>query len=337
MSSILGLSKVSLSIVCIFLGTTGATAETSPLQDIRSLNMHAPSCTVEAAFEGEYWLQLRDSSRVSDGLLITLEKFETLIASRAWADDQPMGEQMTPEEANTFGNLQERMLIGNLSSLIESKRERDIQVISQMIQLAEDHSNNPSALPKSESEDEFLLGVVLALREINEVGDQDVEAARQNQGSCTLENALRAKAVRIADGINDIYGLSEAFADLEQLSAKYSAGFDEKTMSRDDFNLWKNRIQPVVSRAFSEAEFAKDLLRLAELESISKIMLETRRSDQYSAPGDLEYAGTTWNQWLEQGRISSTQQDMSGAINLINERIPAEVVNQWEQMVGFEN
>jgi len=332
MSSMSGLLAAPLSIALVISVATSAGADTLSQQDVRSLSMHSPLCTIEAGFDAEYLLQIRESARVSSGVLSTIDKFQDLFGSRTWEDGLPMGEQMTADEANTFGNLQERLAIGTLSSLIESKRKRDLDVIARMVRLAEDYSNDPNVLPESDSEDEFLMAIVLALRELTEINDADFEAAHQNQGSCTLENAIRAESTRVADGINDIYGLSEALADLSLLSKKYPSGFDAAAMSKDDSSRLRNRIMPVVERARSEAEYARDLMRLAELEAISKIMLEARRSDQYSAPGDLEYGGTTWNEWLEQGQITATQQEMSGAINVINERIPAEVVEQWEQI-----
>jgi hypothetical protein len=63
-------------------------------------------------------------------------------------------------------------------------------------------------------------------------------------------------------------------------------------------------------------------------------MLAALRQDQYDAPGDIEYSGTTWKRWKDEGRISDLDHQLTGILNYINTKIPAEIVSDWNNFQG---
>tara|TARA_R110002020_G_scaffold83397_2_gene207143 strand:- start:43727 stop:44725 length:999 start_codon:yes stop_codon:yes gene_type:complete len=299
---------------------------------VQSVSMHDEACDVQSAWEAEHMMALDSSARIASNTSESILQMQELMASHKWDGSAPMGEQMTSEEANKWGNLESKLASGTFASLIEGKRERDIRVLERMAALARGFFNSPEPLPEPDSDDNFLLGIVVAMRELYPIEGEQFDLIPNMNGLCTFENALRSEASRTAISALSGYGVEEAFADLKALSERYNGTLEPEQMSSADARQLSQRIAPVAERAIKEIEFARDLYRIAELEGVSKVMLEANRLDQYQAPGELGYSGTTWNEWHQSGRISERQQEMSGAINVINERIPADIMKAWDQM-----
>lgn len=91
-----------------------------------------------------------------------------------------------------------------------------------------------------------------------------------------------------------------------------------------DRDYFEKTFEPTSRIVMNGFWYANTLLRLALLESTSKVMADALRADQYESPADLSYSGTNWKRWLADGRISSAQDSASGLINFINEKVPSD-------------
>jgi hypothetical protein len=332
-----GSMVVQVTVIALFSSLLAGFAMAEQQTSVRSANMHDEVCAVKSAWETEYITALDSSARIASNTSESILQMQELMASREWNEGKPIGEQMTSDEANKWGNLEAKLASGTFASLIEGKRERDVRVLERMTALAGGLYSSPERLPEPDSEDAFLLGIVVAMRELYPIEADKLDLIPNMSGPCTFENSLRSEAWRTAKSAVSGYGVDEAFADLEALSEKYNGTLELAQMSSADARQLSQRIAPVVERVSMEIEFAKDLYRIAELDGVSKVMLEANRMDQYQSQGDLGYSGTTWKEWVETGRISQRQHEMSGAINLINERMPADIIKSWDQMgIGSE-
>ncbi len=260
--------------------------------------------------------------------------------SRKWTEGKPVGEQMTPADANTFGNLQQRLKGNMLANLYESKRERDIRVLSRLARLADQTARYGLELPaNTESEDYFLHVLLSVIDEEFPVEFSDVlaRATISREQECDLENALLIASARAVSDAAAIDGLNEMFNSIERLTARYGSPLREQLdkMPEEDRSEATTAIK-IFDRSLAIRELAESLARLSLYESTSKAVLASVRQDQYEAPGDTSFSGATWTRWVKEGKVTPQQEKMTRVINVVNEKIPAVIAADLAKKSGIK-
>ena len=280
-------------------------------------------CDLAQAADGEYAAQTSQSARLADISRATLGQFDLLMKSRAWNQDAPVREQMSAAERQTLAGIQVQMQANLVAQLFESRRERDIRVISRLARLADARAHDSPALSADEaSEDYLLLTLLSGLESINRPAID--ESTTADASGCTLEHALWDAAVAVANEGAAMPELRHMAATTEQLARKYGnpipAVHDLEPTDRELFNS----LVPALQRMRATRVHAESLMKLALLESTSKAMLRAWHQDQNEMPGDISHTGTTWQRWVQQGKVSPGQHQMIALLNSINQRIPAD-------------
>lgn len=282
----------------------------------------AQRCDLKQAVDGEFAAQTGQSARLADISRTTLGRFDTLMKSREWSQDSPVRDQMTPEERETLAGIQVQMQANLVAQLFESRRERDIRVISRMAGIAEARAHASPALPADEaSDDYFLLTLLSGMESVTRPAlDESITAGARG---CTLEHALWDAAVSIANQGAAMPELKHMAATTSRLARKYGNPIppaDE--LEPADRELF-NSLVPALQRMRANRVHAESMMKLALLESTSKAMLRALHQDQSEMPGDISHTGTTWQRWAREGMVTQGQHQMVTVLNAINQRIPA--------------
>lgn len=282
----------------------------------------AQRCDLKQAADGEFTAQTGQSARLADISRTTLGRFDTLMKSREWSQDSPVRDQMTPEERETLAGIQVQMQANLVAQLFESRRERDIRVISRMAGIAEARAHASPALPVDEaSDDYFLLTLLSGMESVTRPAlDESTTAGARG---CTLEHALWDAAVSIANQGAAMPELKHMAATTSRLARKYGNPIppaDE--LEPADRELF-NSLVPALQRMRANRVHAESMMKLALLESTSKAMLRALHQDQSEMPGDISHTGTTWQRWAREGMVTQGQHQMLTVLNAINQRIPA--------------
>lgn len=312
-------------------GSAIAAKPVAPIPSVISLDMKDAKCTIDAASNEAVVDQLKAESRLADHQLTTTAKFQALIDSHPWKENVAMGEQMTPTEANTFGNLQEQMRVGTLSMLLESKRSRDLMVFIEMADIAK-RMKGDYQLPKDENSEEYLLAVLLNVgREKYALDPASETRLLSRTGKCDFENALIAGAGAALVSAQNVPGADRAGTDITTLAAKYGKPIDRAKLDEDE-KLIFDRSRAVVTAAIGRENYAKDLLFVARLEAVSAIQQSVRRQSQFEAPGDQDHLKAVWEEWRSGGKITTAQNDLSAILNYISEKIPTNFAKDLDSL-----
>ena len=312
-----------MTVLCLLV-TVEATAAVPPA--VLGLDMRDPRCTVQAASLEEGKLQSAGEVRGLTHQLAIMAKFQKFMDSRKWKPNMPIGDQMTPSQANEFGNLQEQTKIGVMAMILEAHRGRDIRVFARMAEMAK-RMRAEYLPPADEKNEEFSLAAFLMVgREKFQLSDDaEVDAMAMSQGKCTLQNALIAEAKRILDSIDTIPGVHNASADMTGLGQKYGSPID-RTKLDDTEKILYDRTTAAMDTAIQRQTYFKDLLFIARLEDVSKIQQDARRKSQYEALGDNNHINVVWNEWVKEGKITKEQNELSRILNYINEKFPTDLM-----------
>lgn len=325
---------MSAKQLCLLFAGAVLAASTSTAsfgQDRPMATGSGKACEIATAHGAEWMAESAVSLRVLRRNSDATDEMQKLMDSRSWKPGVAVGEQMTPEEANRFGNLQQQMKSGLLAMLMESKRERDIRILGRMAEIAQEASNPGYAPPQSaEGEDHMLALILLGSRDKLRATSREISNYAPNK-ICDFESSLaREAALNIAE-IDRIYGINEALRDLESLTSKYGNPIDAGKMSPDDVRT-RDRLYPVLQMALAKETLAGDLYFISQLEQVSKLLLESRRAALYEAPGDADKLGLVWAEWVKTGKVTSRQNELTSILNYLNEKIPPEIIKDMEAL-----
>jgi hypothetical protein len=236
--------------------------------------------------------------------------------------NKPITDRMTPEEAVKYGGQIQRYNAAVLASLYEFRRQREIEVISRMAVIADKTARYGRELPADQRSPDYVLTAVLDILAQKEPISLETLSQGIPAAPCSLEYALRGSSRLAVDEVMRIAGVGEAARRVTQLAGKYpNASLDPDVMSPADRSEFLT-VFPVAQKGRALVDLSAHLYRLAHVESTSKKMLLASRQDQYQAPGDGNYIGTTWNKWLKDGTVTETEQRMSAVLALINQHLP---------------
>jgi hypothetical protein len=291
-----------------------------------------PLCETRTVVERELLEQSRSEASVATRNLSVTNELEKFLASRKWKQGVSLGSQMNASEADKFATLSERSKAGLFAALIESKRTRDVRVLARIARLADQTARYGLEVPQNQGEDFVLYGVMLASREIMPINIAEVDSARAEGLPCTMDKALLLAAKDALKTAIETPRLAETNRAAMALVKKYGKHPAPAKMSAEDREKYTDEIVPVVQKAQNYKTLAEDLMRLRRLNLVSKLQLEARRQDQYIAAGDIKYSGTTWKEWVANGRLTRQQDNDSRILNVINDKIPADVVKQLDQL-----
>ena len=308
----------------LWLLTVEASAAIPP--SVLGLDLRDPRCTVQAASLDEGEEQSAGEVRSLTHQLAIMAKFQKFMDSRKWKPNVPIGDQMTPSQANEFGNLQEQTKIGVMAMILEARRRRDIRVFARMAEMAR-RMQAGYLPPADEKNEEFsLAGFLMVGREKFQLSDDaEVDAMVMSQGKCTLQNALHAEAKRILDSIDTIPGVHNASADMAGLGQKYGSPIDRAKLD-DSEKLLFDRTTEVMDMAIHRQVYYRDLLFIARLDAVSKLQQDTRRKSQYEVPGENTHINIVWDAGVKEGKITKEQDELSRIVNYINEKFPTDLI-----------
>ena len=268
-------------------------------------------------------------ARVAKRQIASIEEFNKFMESRKWKADVSMGSQMTAKEADTFAKLKAPIDSGTMAALIESKRVRDVRVFGKLARLADQTARYGLEVPEARSENLKLMGILLGARKIMKVKLEEVYSAEVSPKGCTFDKALVLAAKDALKVVEAVPNFNEVKAAANVMGKKYGIPIKTEKMSAEDRRKFTDEIRPVLEKVQSYGILAEDLQRLHQLNRLSQLALESRRQDSYISPGDIKYSGTTWREWVSEGRITRLQNENSGLLNAINEVIPADIVKDF--------
>lgn len=290
-----------------------------------------PPCDVAAAADREARSQAVTVVRLLGLQVDALKKIQDFMNSKHWTSaTAPMESQMSVAEAATYERNQHRYQSVLLASLYESKRARDIEVIARLARLADQTARYGFELPSDkESKDVFLLATLGAARELHVVPTSRLNALKATEQPCSLESSLRVAAYRALYelSVKDIDGASKEASRIEK---QYGLHPDPKSLSAQDRALLTNTVLPIIAKAKAQQMLAQDLIRLSDVEGASKKLLASWKEDQFEAPGDWNYTGTTWARWTKDHTVSADDIFGGAMLTSINEHIPSEISHQME-------
>lgn len=303
-------------LLCVFLIAVNANAQLV--------------CSVDAAGAEEMKVASLESLRISEQTFPVLAAFGEFMNSRDWESGVAVGEQMNAEESAEFTILQQRQTALTIASLNIARRQKHIEILLALSDLARGMADDGVDLPEEDSHEWKLFQLIAVMEEVLPV---DVDALLEASDECSLEQALLAQAQRVVTRVySEMSTINEALAESVRLREKYG-DVSPADMEEQDREYFQQRVEPVIESFQMQVAYAENLARLSLLAAVSLRILESQRNDQYEIPNDMEAIGTTWRRWIDEGSVSEQETVASGVFGVINDMFPSDFVSEGLELL----
>jgi hypothetical protein len=318
---------VAVGTALAFATSAMAQQTVQALPRIEALPM--AQCTVPAAAARLKMETTYNSARVAEQQMKILDLWRAL--SNKGKPNRPVSETLSKDDLQKWGQLDQQYDAGALVQLVESMRERDINVLLKQAQLA-DAEYRWGTRPEEGSPDYMAYAVLGILRVTWK--DNYVLYEPPRPAPCSLDYALAKLAdepLQKSTELTPQFRQANAWAD--QLLAKYKMRkLDESKISKEELATLNKYRAEVYAPLDRTATYVRDLAILREMAQASDIMYDANRRDAAIGAGDPNVIGTSVERRKEAGEFDERMKVAIGTWNLINEKIPAPIVAHWKEM-----
>ena len=269
---------------------------------------------------------------IKNGAAIAAETLAVLkplreINSKATNPDKPIKDQLSPDDIGKFTELTQRMKSMQLSQLVESRRERDAQVIEQMVMMA-DREWRWRERP-DEKEPNYiiyasfkLIGLMLKDRTIT----------TPSASVCSLDLALHKVEDEAITKLNAGGARSEsASVELNAILAKYRmTKIDKSRLSKQDLDKVNQLENDVIHPMGRHADFINDLENIKTMARASEILYQANKQDISFSGGAPEALGKTIQRQAANNELDEPTKLAVGLWVKINDKVPSDFAKNWE-------
>jgi len=312
--------------VAALLCASAAVAQVKQPESIEALPM--AQCTIGRAHAALFMEASYNGARLAEQQMKVLDEWKAIIAKGK--DGRPMIETLSKEDMQKWGQLEQRLNAGMLLELIDSRRERDLDVMVQQVKLA-DTEYRWGTTPREGSVDEKPYLFLVTMRVLWN-GHHDFEPPKESP--CSFDYALAKLQVEPSEKVNALDRQVEAAnAWAKQMLAKYKVtALDQAKLSKDDAATLKKYRAEVFEPGFRAAKHVEDLENLRLMAKASDIIYDADRKDAAIAAGDANVIGTTIQRRFDAGEFDERMQQAIGLWRKINDAIPAPIVSQFKEV-----
>lgn len=278
--------------------------------------------TVEASY---------NAARISEQQMKVLEELRRLVESVPSGSMKPMSDLLSKEELHRFGKLTQQQSAGLLQQLIESRRQRDAEVMLKLIRLA-DAEWRFSTTPK-EGTDDYKVHTLLLLMRVLWSGNYALLTTVE-KGPCSVAYAasvLIKEPVARLDALMSSVKEASAWVDLMRTKHKVKDLDDARLSKEEQATLRKLQASAFLPMQ-SALTFVEDLSNVMLMSIAADIVYDGDRRDAAMAVGDSSLIGTTVQRRVEAGEFDERTQQAIGLWRKINEQFPAAIVEDFKAL-----
>ncbi len=285
-------------------------------------------CELREVISRKQFDSIGKAAAIAEQALPLLEGLD-VINSKATVPNKPIKDQLSTDDISKFSELSQRLKSAQISQLMESRRERDLKVIEKMVMIA-DRDYRWQKQPKEKDPDFIIYSAIQLLRFTIKKNNITVPSS----AVCTLEYALHSLETEAIDRLNSRNAqLESAIRQFKSILAKYGMEkLDRTRLSTKDLEAVNNLINDVIRPIQRHRNFIRDIENIKLMARASDITYESNKQDIAFSGGDISAIGATIQRRNKNNEFSENMQVALGLWVKINEKIPADIVNEWNNL-----
>ena len=323
-------TPIQVSIYCLvfFWPLTASAADYVPQtepQSVRDIPMQR--CTLDVVLGQLHYQLIERQANIARQKQPALKQIGYL-SDKAKDPNRPVGDQLSRDDIAKFSETRQRLLAMSLSTLLESKRERDLTAIRQLVKIADQNYRWSEELKESDPE-YFLQGILTLWRFMADSPETKLTISTPSYPYCSLEWAAHIIENEAIDKMNKL-DIKQPYERLNKLAAMYGKPIDRTRLSPAERTEYDDILNNYLRPSLKEQQFILDLEAIKAMIRGSDLIYDYDKQDALQSGGDINAIGSSISR-----RVDSIDKPTAFAIGLwrkINEKIPADAVKQWEQL-----
>ncbi|MGN6083160.1 hypothetical protein [Trinickia sp.] len=254
-----------------------------------------------------------------------LTRMQALVA-KAHNPKQPVGEQLSGEDNEEFGEIRSRLMTLQWHQLIESRYAKHMQLIEKMDE-AVDTAYRWGREPDESSPDFMADATPAVLQQVNPINSFAPPAGDH----CTLLWALHLQEQPSLTALNG-RELDAAVAQVKQLQLKYNTQHvNRSALSTGDQRVFDDA-QATLQRLQREATHAQEIEQIKMMAEAAETIYTASMKELEQSAGDPNSSINTLQKMQHEGRISAQMATRIGVWSKLDEKYPSDQAIEMQQM-----
>jgi hypothetical protein len=295
-------------LLAVLMGGTQAVFAQASISDLPDSR-----CTLKEVIGHLQYQSIERRAAIAEQTMPLLSSIEVLL-EKVKVKDKPVGEQLSRSDLDKFSRSSQQLQTMQLTSLIESRRLRDLNAIVRMAILA-DQEYRWSQTPKDGSND----AIYHAAYQLIILASPKLELTEPKTNQCTLEYALHI-----------LPRVQEASSYYRSLISKYKIDPIDSTKltatERTKYDDYENNVLSLFRKHYS---YIKNIQSIKVMARALEFMHQASLQDIAIGGGSFDTVGKTIQRNIQNKNYDESTQLAIGIWTKINEKIPSQDVQDW--------
>lgn len=321
MPNIMGNRNIFIKcLLAILMGGTQAVFAQASISDLPD-----GRCTLKEVIGHLKYQSIERRAAIAEQTLPLLSSIEALV-NKVKDKDRPVGEQLSRPDLDKFSRSSQQLQTMQLTSLVESRRLRDLHAIERMAILA-DQEYRWSQTPKEGSNDAVFQAAYQLIRLTN----SKLELTEPKTNQCTLEYALHKEALEPLAKLDALLPRAqEASSYYKSLTSKYKIDPIDSTKltaaERSKYDDYENNTLSLFKKHYS---YVKNIQSIKVMAKALEFMHQASLQDIAISGGSFDAVGKTIQRNIQNKNYDEATQLAIGIWTKINEKVPSQEVQDW--------
>jgi hypothetical protein len=305
----------------LFIFCLNSNAAETQSYDVSKLNFN--ECTFQAVKLKLWMTALNNQVEIGKNQIKVNNEFKKIV-EKAPNPSKPVGEQLNSEDLSRFGELRNQSIKLSTSSLIESKRMRDLDFIERAV-IVSDQFYRFGESPK-ESSDKLVMEVLYSTLKFN---SEKFKETIPPKTECSLELAiakLEDEPINQLTKITDNNQFKEALNYLKYLVKKYKTSHvDVSKLNVEELAKYNGYKKSYITPIADLEEHINVFEMLKAFERASEIMYAARKQDAMYGSEDISI---TFSKNADDGKYDAITTSAIKVLIYLDKVMPSETEKQ---------
>jgi len=309
---------VKLIIAVVFAALPIVTVAAEQGMEVSDLSLER--CELREVIAREQAQSMLRKAAIAEHSLPLLRQLEA-INSKATIPNKPIQDQLSADDIGKFSEMAQRLKSAQISDVIESRRERDFEVIEKMVMIA-DRNYRWKEQPAESDPDHIIYSALQSLRFMIKGN----EITTPTSPVCTLDYALHSiESEAIVKSNSSHARFEQAVKQLRAILEKYGMKtLDRSQLTKKDLKTVNDLFGEVFNPMQQHSNFIQDIENIKLMTRAFDIMYESNKQDVAFSGGDGSAIGATLKKRTKTNEFTENMQIAIGLWVKINVKIPVE-------------
>ena len=287
-------------------------------------------CTLQEVIGHLQFQSIDRRAAIAEQTLPLLKTVEAL-NNKGKDPGKPIGEQLSIPDLEIFSRASQRMQTMQLTSLMESRRLRDLKAIERMAILA-DQEYRWTQTPKDGTDD----AVYHAAYQVIKLLSKNLELTEPKTKQCTLEFALHKQMLEPTAKLEPLLPqVPDASSFVKSLNSKYKMDpIDRKRLTASERAKYDDLETNLFSVFRKNYEYMRDIQSIKVMANALELMHQASLQDIAIGGGSFDAVGKTIQRNIQNKAYDESTQLAMGMWTKINEKIPSQDITDWKKLTS---